>query len=125
MPVATFAGIERNFTPPLPESSLGSFGGLDSSQGGRSGDGGGRGDGGESDVAASAFDPNSGHGTGSSVGDGRAAAAAHRAGDDEHGSATQQGEAGSSGGDIDLLYDPILSCYFDPKTNRYYQLASE
>eukprot|EP01052_Picozoa_sp_SAG31_P018951 SAG31_NODE_1363_length_8627_cov_5.967402_7_plen_197_part_00 len=27
-------------------------------------------------------------------------------------------------GDIDLLYDPILSCYFDPKTNRYYELKT-
>ena len=24
--------------------------------------------------------------------------------------------------EIELLYDPVLECYFDPKTNKYYQL---
>ena len=26
--------------------------------------------------------------------------------------------------EIDLLYDPILSCYYDPKTNKYYELRT-
>lgn len=26
---------------------------------------------------------------------------------------------------VDLLYDPILACYFDPKTNQYYELNDE
>ena len=25
--------------------------------------------------------------------------------------------------EIDLLYDPVLNCYFDPKTCKYYELA--
>jgi len=25
--------------------------------------------------------------------------------------------------DLDLMYDPMFNCYFDPKTNKYYQLA--
>ncbi|XP_032221977.2 protein CFAP20DC isoform X1 [Nematostella vectensis] len=25
--------------------------------------------------------------------------------------------------ELDLLYDPCLNCYFDPKTNKYYELA--
>ena len=25
---------------------------------------------------------------------------------------------------IDLMYDPILACYYDPSTNRYYQLKT-
>merc|ERR1712146_334279 len=24
---------------------------------------------------------------------------------------------------IDLMFDPILKCYFDPATNKYYELA--
>jgi len=25
--------------------------------------------------------------------------------------------------ELDLLYDPCLNCYFDPKTHKYYELA--
>ena len=25
--------------------------------------------------------------------------------------------------ELDLLYDPFLNCYFDPKTHKYYELA--
>lgn len=25
--------------------------------------------------------------------------------------------------ELDLLYDPVLNCYFDPKTCKYYELA--
>ena len=36
-----------------------------------------------------------------------------------------QGQPGAGGEqDIDLLYDPILSCYFDPKTGKYYELKN-
>ena len=28
----------------------------------------------------------------------------------------------TSNGELDLMYDPILNCYFDPKTNLYYEL---
>ncbi len=24
--------------------------------------------------------------------------------------------------DLDLIYDPVLNCYFDPRTNKYYEL---
>eukprot|EP00057_Strongylocentrotus_purpuratus_P003255 XP_003726266.1 PREDICTED: uncharacterized protein C3orf67 [Strongylocentrotus purpuratus] len=39
------------------------------------------------------------------------------------------GERGGGGGDtegeeeLDLLYDPCLNCYFDPRTGKYYELA--
>lgn len=32
--------------------------------------------------------------------------------------------AGGAAEEIDLLYDPILSCYYDPKTNKYYELRT-
>lgn len=25
--------------------------------------------------------------------------------------------------ELDLLYDPCLNCYFDPRTHKYYELA--
>lgn len=25
--------------------------------------------------------------------------------------------------ELDLLYDPCLNCYFDPKSHKYYELA--
>jgi hypothetical protein len=27
--------------------------------------------------------------------------------------------------DMDLLFDPILKCFYDPKTNKYYELKEE
>jgi len=27
------------------------------------------------------------------------------------------------GDDLDLMYDPMFNCYYDPKTNKYYELA--
>ena len=32
---------------------------------------------------------------------------------------------GDDSGKIDVVYDPILKCYYDPKTNAYYQLEME
>ena len=42
----------------------------------------------------------------------------------EGGAAGGGGAGGGCGEDIDLLYDPILSCYYDPKTNKYYELRA-
>ena len=25
--------------------------------------------------------------------------------------------------ELDLLYDPVLNCYYDPKSRKYYELA--
>ncbi|KAJ1475394.1 hypothetical protein T484DRAFT_1828599 [Baffinella frigidus] len=27
--------------------------------------------------------------------------------------------------DLELIYDPILNCYFDPTNNKYYELKTE
>ncbi len=39
---------------------------------------------------------------------------------------TRKGEGGSMETDdeeeLDLLFDPVLNCYFDPKTCKYYEL---
>jgi hypothetical protein len=34
-------------------------------------------------------------------------------------------KAGEGGGDenVELLYHPILRCYYDPTTNKYYEIA--
>ena len=32
----------------------------------------------------------------------------------------QDGDSGED--DLDLMYDPVLKCYYDPKTNKYYEL---
>jgi len=32
-------------------------------------------------------------------------------------------EESDSEEELDLLYDPVLNCYFDPKTCKYYELA--
>ncbi len=34
-----------------------------------------------------------------------------------------QEETRDEGADLDLMYDPVLDCYFDPKTSKYYELA--
>ena len=44
------------------------------------------------------------------------------------GSAERPAEGTGPGGDdereeLDLLYDGILNCYYDPRTNKYYELA--
>ena len=42
------------------------------------------------------------------------------------GSAERPAEGTGPGGDdergLDLLYDGILNCYYDPRTNKYYEL---
>ena len=32
------------------------------------------------------------------------------------------GEDDDDNEDLELMYDPVLNCYFDPKTNKYYEL---
>ena len=34
----------------------------------------------------------------------------------------EQGETDEED-ELDLLYDPVLNCYFDPKTCKYYELV--
>lgn len=31
----------------------------------------------------------------------------------------------SAAASLELIYDPLLNCYFDPVANKYYALASE
>ena len=40
----------------------------------------------------------------------------------QSGQHAKDGKGGAE--EIDLLYDPILSCYYDPKTNKYYELRT-
>jgi len=47
---------------------------------------------------------------------------------DSEGAAELQPQPGNAAGEgegdeLDLMFDPILNCYYDPKTNKYYQLA--
>jgi hypothetical protein len=32
--------------------------------------------------------------------------------------------AGAADQSVDLMYDPILRCYYNPRTNRYYELKT-
>ena len=32
-------------------------------------------------------------------------------------------DMGANEEELDLLYDPCLNCYFDPKSHKYYELA--
>eukprot|EP01043_Picozoa_sp_COSAG02_P017685 COSAG02_NODE_807_length_16930_cov_21.113719_8_plen_832_part_00 len=46
-------------------------------------------------------------------------------GGEQLGQRVKDGSGGGGGAEeIDLLYDPILSCYYDPKTNKYYELRT-
>jgi hypothetical protein len=40
------------------------------------------------------------------------------------GAGSVSASSGSSDAVVDLLYDPILNCYFDPTTTKYYELQS-
>jgi hypothetical protein len=31
----------------------------------------------------------------------------------------------SESGDLDVIYDPVLNYYFDPKSNKYYELIRD
>jgi hypothetical protein len=38
------------------------------------------------------------------------------------GSTSNLSTARLDGTDMDLMYDPILKCYYDPKTHKYYEI---
>ena len=50
------------------------------------------------------------------------AAAAAAAGPQLHPQVLTLGPAGGGEEMVDLVYDPVLKCYYDQKTNKYYEL---
>ena len=96
---ARLEGLERSFTPPLvPPSNLRTAAAASAAEGGWGHGGGGGGP-----------DAHEGGGGGGEISQGGGAPGV---------------QTGGNGEEIDLLYDPILSCYYDPKTNKYYELRA-
>jgi hypothetical protein len=92
---ARLEGLERSFTPPLvPPSNL------------------------RTAAAASAAEGGWGHNNPEAQPDPEGGGVMSQQG------GGQGAQGGGSGEEIDLLYDPILSCYYDPKTNKYYELRA-